>query len=491
MSWCGDGCAGAQPGLRREAGLLPVDSRQAARSGRSIDSAMQLQFLGATDTVTGSKYLLREGAGKVLVDCGLFQGYKQLRLRNWAPLPVPAVDVDAVVLTHAHIDHSGYVPLLARQGFRGNVYCTPATRDLCRILLTDSGHLLEEEADYLNRHQLSKHKPALPLYTREDAVRCLELFKPIASETDFHPAAGLTARFSPSGHLPGSSFVRIEGGGRSILFSGDIGRPNDPVLKPPTRMQGADYLVVESTYGDRLHGKDDVLAQLADVINRTCARGGVVVIPAFAVGRTQALLHSIRQLKDRGAIHALPVYLNSPMAANATRVYRQHLNELRLSARDCEAMAEAVEVVTTPDESRSLNARRGPMVIIAASGMATGGRVVHHLKAFAPDKRNTILLTGFQAGGTRGASLAQGAPTVRIHGEDIPVRAEVAMIDGLSAHADAGEIMEWLGAFDRAPRQTFITHGDPPAADALRLRIERELHWECRMPYYLEEVTLD
>ncbi len=452
---------------------------------------MDLQFLGATETVTGSKYLLTSGGSRLLIDCGLFQGYKNLRQRNWAPLPVAAAAVDSVILTHAHIDHSGYVPLLARQGFRGKVWCTPATHDLCRILLTDSGHLLEEEADYLNRHQLSKHAPALPLYTREDALRCLKLFRPIETGKVWQPVPGLDACLSPSGHMLGSSFVRIADGKRSILFSGDLGRPNDPVLRPPVRMAGADYLVVESTYGDRLHESTDPLQQLADVIHRTSARGGVVLIPAFAVGRAQTLLHAIQVLKERGAIHPLPVYLNSPMAANATLAYHAHLAELRLSAAECKAMTHDVQVVVTPEESQQLNSRHGPMVIIAASGMATGGRVVHHLKAFAPDKRNTILFAGYQAGGTRGATIVAGSPTVRIHGEDIPVRAEVAMLDSMSAHADAAEIIGWLRGFAAPPRQTFITHGEPESADALRQRIERELHWNCRAPCYLESVTLD
>jgi metallo-beta-lactamase family protein len=452
---------------------------------------MDLQFLGATDTVTGSKYLLRSHERRLLVDCGLFQGYKPLRLRNWAPLPLPAVDVDAVVLTHAHIDHSGYLPLLARQGFDGPVYCTPATLDLCRILLTDSGHLLEEEAEYLNAHKLSKHDPALPLYTREDALRCLKLLRPVGFGHAFEPVAGLHCRLAPAGHLPGAAFVRLDDGATSILFSGDLGRPNDPMLRPPMAANGADFLVVESTYGDRLHDDSDPAEQLAAVINRTAARGGIVLIPAFAVGRAQALMHLIEVLKERRAIGPVPVFLNSPMAAAATRIYHDHLAELRLTEAQCQAMGRTVQVVTTPEESRALNARHGPMIVIAASGMATGGRVVHHLKAFAPDRRNTILLTGFQAGGTRGAALAAGATTLRIHGEDVPVRAEVAMIDTLSAHADANEIMQWLRGFARPPRRTFITHGEPGAADALRQRIERELHWECRLPGYLEQVPLD
>jgi metallo-beta-lactamase family protein len=451
---------------------------------------MELQFLGATDTVTGSKYLLRAERSTVLVDCGLFQGYKELRLRNWSPLPVPPASIDAVILTHAHLDHSGYLPLLARQGFCGTVFCTPATHDLCRILLADSGHLLEEEAEYLNRHALSKHQPAVPLYTREDALRCLKLFKPVQFGSAWQPAAGLHVTLAPSGHMPGSSFVRVDDGKRSILFSGDIGRPGDLLLKPPARMDGADFLVVESTYGNRLHERSDVAQQLADVINRTAARGGVVVIPAFAVGRAQTLMYSIHRLKARRAIQDLPVYLNSPMAASATQVFREHVSELRLTPAECEAMARGVQVVETPEESQRLNARHGPMVIIAASGMATGGRVVHHLKAFAPDPRNTILFAGYQAGGTRGATIAGGAPTVRIHGQDVPVRAEVAMLDTLSAHADAAEIVEWLRGFSAAPRRTFITHGEPAAADAMRQRIERELHWSCHMPHYMESLPL-
>ncbi len=452
---------------------------------------MKLQFLGATDTVTGSRYLIQHDNSRVLVDCGLFQGYKLLRLRNWTPPPVDPASIDAVILTHAHIDHSGYLPLLARQGFRGKVFCTPATYDLCRILLPDSGHLQEEEAEYNNRHKLSKHGKALPLYTRNDALECLKLFHPVPYDTEWQPAPGLHARMTSSGHMVGSSFVRLDDGSRSILFSGDIGRPNDLVLKPPVQMDGADYLVVESTYGDRPHKNSDPLLELGKVINRTAARSGVVVIPAFAVGRAQSLLHCIQLLKAQGVISDIPVYLNSPMAANAMQVYLKHKSELRLTATECDALAHAAHIVQTPEESRALNARHGPMVIVAASGMATGGRVVHHLKAFAPDKRNTLLFAGFQAGGTRGASITGGAPTVRIFGEDVPIRAEVAMLGDLSAHADAAEIVSWLKGFKAPPKQTFITHGEPAAADAMRQHIERELHWNVHMPFYLETVTLD
>ena len=452
---------------------------------------MKLQFLGATDTVTGSKYLLQQGSSNVLVDCGLFQGYKQLRLRNWSPLPINPSQIEAVILTHAHIDHSGYLPLLARQGFKGKVYCSAATADLCSLLLPDCGYLLEEEAEFLNRHKKTKHSPALPLYTRDDAQRCLRLLHPVPYRNPWQPAAGLSATLTPSGHILGSSFVKIDNSERSILFSGDIGRPNDLVLAPPSPMDGADYLVVESTYGDRLHKNADLLAELAVVVNRTAARGGMVLIPAFAIGRAQSLLYCLYLLKSQGLIPELPIYLNSPMAANATQIYTRHLDELKLTAAQCQAMTRDTHFVQTPDESRELNTRRGPMVIISASGMATGGRVLHHLKAFAPDKRNTILFAGYQAGGTRGATLVGGAKTVRIFGEDVPIHAEVAVLDGLSAHADAAEIVQWLRGFASAPRQTFITHGEPAAADAMRQRIERELGWRCHMPYYLESVSLD
>ena len=452
---------------------------------------MDLQFLGATGTVTGSKTLLRHGDGRVLIDCGLFQGYKQLRLRNWAPLPVDAAAIDAVVLTHAHIDHSGYLPLLVRQGFKGKVFCTQATRELCAILLPDSGHLQEEEAAYANRHSFSKHQPALPLYTRDDALACLKKFVPIGFGQPFEPIPGLHATLSPSGHMLGSAFVQMDDGQRSILFTGDIGRPEDVVLVTPSQMAGADYLVTESTYGDRLHERSDVLVQLADVINRTVARGGAVIIPSFAVGRAQSVLYCIHLLKQRQAIPNLPVFLNSPMAVDATAVYRRHRDEHRLNPAECEAMCHAATIINTPEESIALNTRRGPMVIVAASGMATGGRVVHHLKSFAPDWRNTILFTGFQAGGTRGAAMLAGAPTIRIHGADIPLRAEVAMLANLSAHADAAELVDWMEQFTKRPKRTFITHGEPQAADALRVRIQRELGWSCHVPDYLETVTLD
>ncbi len=452
---------------------------------------MKLQFLGATGTVSGSKYLLQHGSRKILIDCGLFQGYKQLRLRNWSPLPVDPADIDAVILTHAHIDHSGYLPLLVRNGFRGRIHCTAATRDLCGILLPDSARLQEEEANYANRHDFSRHKPALPLYTEQDAMRSLKQFMAHDYERAIDLGQDISAQLHPSGHLLGSAFVRITAGGDSVLFSGDLGRPDDAVMHAPMRIASTDYLVIESTYGDRSHEPEDPRIKLATIINRTVARKGVVIIPAFAVGRTQSLLHYIHQLKATGKIADTPVYLNSPMATNATHLFMTHRKEHRLGPVDCEAMCRAAKIVNTPEESKALNRRKGPMIIIAGSGMATGGRVTHHLTAFAPDARNTILFTGHQAGGTRGARILAGEAAVKIHGEMVPVRAEVAIINNLSAHADCNEIIGWLHGFETPPRRTFITHGEPGPADALRQRIEKDLGWPCEVPDYLETVALD
>jgi metallo-beta-lactamase family protein len=449
---------------------------------------MKIQFLGATGTVTGSKYLLSTGAAQVLVDCGLFQGYKQLRLRNWEAPPVDPDAIDAVVLTHAHLDHCGYLPVLVRDGFRGKIYCSPATYDLCRLILLDSASLLEEEARYANRHDYSRHKPALPLYTRHDAERALERFSTVRFGKHFEVAKGVEAELLPAGHILGAAMVVIRADGRSIAFSGDLGRPGDPMLPAAATLPATDYLVVESTYGNRRHDPADPQLALGQVIRETAARGGVTIIPSFAVGRAQLVLHYIHQLKLAGDLPAhLPVYLNSPMAAEATRIFARHPEGHRLTARQCEEMFQHVKVVGSIEESIALNERTLPMVIIAASGMATGGRVLHHLKAFAPDSRNTVLFAGYQAGGTRGARMLAGESSIKIHGEYVRVNARVAQMDNLSAHADADEILAWLApARERAPRMTFITHGEADAADALRRRIEGELGWPCRVPGYLD-----
>jgi metallo-beta-lactamase family protein len=451
---------------------------------------MELTFLGATGTVTGSKYLLRAGKASVLVDCGLFQGLKALRLRNWAPPPVAPKDADAVVLTHAHLDHSGYLPRFIGQSFAGPVHVSPGTRDLCAILLPDSGHLQEEEARFANKRGFSKHKPALPLYTEDEARKSLKRFAPVRFREEAVLAGELRLALQPAGHILGASIAAIQGEGVRVVFSGDLGRMNDPIMRPPSKVAEADYLVVESIYGNRRHEKADAEEALGSHLNRALARGGVVVIPSFAVGRAQALLYFISRLNARSAIPDVPVYLNSPMAINATQLYHEYRAEHRLTLEECEAACTVAQMVNTADESRALNGRGGPMIIVSASGMATGGRVLHHLKAFAPDARNMILLPGFQAAGTRGAALVSGATEVKIHGEYVPVRAEVAKMDSMSAHADYSEILEWLRGFKRAPKRTFVTHGEPTAADEMRRRIEETLSWAVSVPEYGEKAVL-
>jgi metallo-beta-lactamase family protein len=451
---------------------------------------MRLTFLGGTNTVTGSKYLLEHGGRRLLVDAGLFQGLKQLRLRNWDEFPVPPASLDAIVLTHAHLDHSGFIPRLVQLGFRGPVYCTAATRDLCSLLLPDSARLLEEEAEYANRHAFSKHHPALPLYTEPDALAALELFKPRGFDEGFEPIPGVRVLFRRAGHLLGAASVRVEWERRSILFSGDLGRSNDLLMRPPEAPEAADWLVVESTYGDRTHGDVDALAAIAAVISRTAARGGVVVIPAFAVGRAQTLVYALHCLKQQRQIPDIPVFLNSPMAADATRIYAEHRAEHRLTPEQCNAMCTSARIVNSVEESKRLNEIHMPAVIVSASGMASGGRVLHHLKAFAPDPRNSILFAGYQAAGTRGAAIVGGARTVKIHGQHVPIRAEVVQIDTLSAHADRNELLAWVAALPAAPQRIFVTHGEPVPADALRQAVEERHGWPCTVPDYLMGVEL-
>jgi metallo-beta-lactamase family protein len=451
---------------------------------------MRLQFLGGTGTVTGSKYLVEHEGRRLLLDCGLFQGLKQLRLRNWEALPIPASEIDAVVLSHAHLDHSGYLPKLVRLGFGGRVYCTPATAELCALLLPDSGHLLEEEAAFANRHGFSKHSPALALYTEKDARVALERFAPIEFDEGFEPVPGLRVRLRRAGHILGAASVRLEWENRSLLFSGDLGSSRDLVMPPPAPPEPSDTVIVESTYGDRGHGNADPLVAIAEVVNRTAARGGVVVIPAFAVGRAQLLLHAIHLLKEDRRIPDVPTFLNSPMAADATRLYQRYCGEHRLTAEQCEALGRTARIVSSVEESKRLNELHTPAIIVSASGMASGGRVLHHLKALAPDARNTILFVGYQAAGTRGASIVGGARTVKIHGSYVPIRAEVARIDTLSAHADRDELLAWIGALPARPGRVFVTHGEPVAADALRQAIEERHGWDCTVPEYRDTVVL-
>jgi len=451
---------------------------------------MRLTFMGAAGTVTGSKYLLEHGGRRMLVDCGLFQGLKQLRLRNWERFPVPPEGIDSVVLTHAHIDHSGYLPALAKQGFKGRVFATEATRDLAALMLPDSGHLQEEDAFYANRHGFSRHHPALPLYTEEDARAVLKQFEPRKWGEAFEPIPGVALRFSPAGHILGAASAHAAWDEGSVLFSGDLGRNEDILMRPPDPPPAADYVVIESTYGDRRHEQEEPATLLAETIHRTAARGGIVVIPAFAVGRAQALLYLVANLKRDKRIPDLPVFLNSPMAADATAIYHKHRTEHRLDAGQCERMCHAARIVNSVEESLKLNEMRMPAVIISASGMATGGRVVHHLKAFAPDHRNTILLAGYQAAGTRGAALAGGAREIKIHGNYVPVRAEVVSLGSLSAHADRGELLDWIGRLPRAPKRVFVTHGEPSAADSLRQAIEEKHGWPVTVAEQMQGAQL-
>ena len=451
---------------------------------------MRISFFGGVGTVTGSKYLLEANGRRILVDCGLFQGFKQLRLRNWEPLPVDPGSVDVVVLTHAHLDHSGYLPLLVRNGFKGPAFCTAPTRDLCEVLLTDAGYLEERDADSANRYGYSKHKPALPLFTEADARAAIGHLKPRDWDKVHDIGGGVTLTFRHAGHILGASMVMISDGERSILFSGDLGRPNDPLLNPPVPIGRTDYLVVESTYGDRSHDALDVEELLADIITRTARRGGHVIIPAFAVGRAQRVLHHVARLKALGRIPQIPIFLDSPMAIDASAIFEKYAGDHRLSGAECRALFGAAQITRTAAESKSIDENHMPSVIISASGMATGGRVLHHLKAFAPDPKNAIVFAGFQAAGTRGAAMLAGAGEIKIHGAYVPILAEVINLSMLSAHADANEIMGWLHTAVSPPIQTFVTHGEPGAADSLRHRIEEGLGWSTRVPTYRDSFTL-
>lgn len=444
---------------------------------------VNITFLGGTGTVTGSKYLVEHDGHRLLVDCGLFQGYKLLRLRNWSPLPVVPGQIHAVILTHAHLDHSGYAPLLVREGFHGRIWATPATRDLCGILWPDSGHIQEEDAAFANRHGISKHKPALPLYTKAEAIAALKLLRAARFGTPFEPIKGWRASFSEAGHILGAASLLLEVGGRRILFSGDLGRPDDLIMKPPAPPPAADAVLIESTYGDRVHPREDLLGELGPALQRVAARGGVAVIPVFAVGRAQAVLHAIARLKAAQAIpKALPVFLDSPMAVHTTGLFEHHPDGYRLTPQEAENMSHAAAMVETPEQSKAIARRHGPMVILSASGMATGGRVLHHLALYAGDHRNMIILTGYQAPGTRGATLSGGARSVRIHGQDVAVNAEVVQLESASAHADSNQLLDWLRAMPNAPQQVYVVHGEMGASDELRKRIEHELKWPAMTP---------
>ncbi len=451
----------------------------------------QLQFLGAAGTVTGSKYLLTHNGRKILIDCGLFQGAKALRLKNWEEFGVSPSEIESIILTHAHIDHSGYIPRLVKEGFQGKIYCTPATKELCQILLPDSGHLMEEEAEYLNRHKKTKHSPALPLFTVEEANAALSYFEAVPFHEKKSLGSDTSFEFNYAGHILGAASAIIDVAGKKIAFTGDIGRMSDSIFYPPEPLPEIDYLVTESTYGNRLHEQSNPLDDLATVINETYKRKGVILIPAFAVGRTQTVMNDLSRLRSQGRIPVFPMFLNSPMATNASKLFCEYKALHKLSEKECIETCEIVKYVRTIEESKSLNVRKGPMLIISASGMLTGGRILHHLKAFAPYPENSILLTGFQASGTRGDALERGAGDIKIHGDYVPVRAQITVMHNMSAHADYKEIIQWFSESQVNPERVFVTHGESSAADEFRRRLTETFGWQCSVPIQGELVVLE
>ncbi len=448
---------------------------------------MKLTFLGATRTVTGSKYLIDVSGRKILIDCGLFQGYKALRLRNWDSFPIDPNSIDCVLLTHAHIDHSGYIPLLVKNGFSGPILCTKATRDLCEILLPDSGHIQEEDAKRANKYGYSKHHPAKPLYTEFEARHALKRFQTVDFGAAYPLSEEISITFSHASHILGASSIRLSYKGTSVLFSGDIGRLNDPLLNPPDKISEAEYVILESTYGDRLHEKSDPLVAIADIVQTTASKGGSVLIPAFAVGRAQTLLYYLYQLQKSRAISPdIPIFVDSPMATNATHLICKYTEELRIPVSECRQICDRATYIQTPEESKRLANLSMPSIIISASGMATGGRVLHHLKNFLPNFRHTVLFAGFQAGGTRGARLVNGEKEIKIHGQLIPVKARIENLRSLSAHADYEDLLKWVGTLKHAPQTVFLTHGESEASESFKSKISNQLKWNVIIPDYLD-----
>jgi metallo-beta-lactamase family protein len=464
--------------------------------------SLSLTFLGAAGTVTGSKHLLEVDGRRLLVDCGLFQGLKELRLRNWEPLPIDPASIEAVILTHAHLDHCGYLPRLVAAGFRGRIFCTPGTKDLCSLVLPDSAHLQEEDAREANRHAFTKHRPALPLYTQVDAARALDRLQPVGYNRPV-PVAGpgnIDVEFINAGHLLGSAYARVRVGETTILFGGDLGRYGRPVLPDPSLVADADILLVESTYGDRLHEVDDNGDRLAAIVTDTANRGGKLIIPSFAIGRVEEVLYWLKRLEDEKRIPVLPVYVDSPMAVGALQFYSGRLNELDATpssppmppgSRHVSTFAtKRLVMVSSPQQSADLVASRQPSIVISSSGMATGGRVLRHLAATLSSPMNTVLFVGYQAAGTRGRLLTDGAKDVKLLGRVLPVAARVERIDSMSAHADAGEIMRWLSGFAHAPRMTYLVHGEPVALQALAAKIAAERQWPVHIAVHRERVAL-
>lgn len=451
---------------------------------------LKIQFLGAASTVTGSKYLVSNGFTNVLIDCGLFQGLKSLRLKNWDAFPIEPSKIDVILLTHAHLDHAGYIPRLIKNGFKGKIFCTAATKDLCQILLPDAGYLAEEEAEYLNKHKRSKHKPALPLFTLEEAQKSIEYFYPIEFNSQIQFTDKVSFEFRYAGHILGAASIILTINNVKIGFTGDIGRLRDPIFYPPRELPAVDYLVTESTYGNRKHADVDPIEELEKCIVETVARGGSLIIPSFAVGRAQSLMFYLWKLKNEKRIPNIPMYINSPMATNANAVWSRYHELHRLDGQECKNVCDVVKYVRSVEESKALNEKKEPTIIISASGMLTGGRILHHIKRFGPEEKNTILLAGFQAAGTRGDALLNGAKQIKIHGEYVEIKAQIKMLDNISAHADYTEIIEWLKKSKVSPKKTFVTHGEPLAADEMRKRISEALNWDCIVPLFNEAFEL-
>lgn len=453
--------------------------------------ATRIRFLGAAETVTGSKYLLTDGEDKILVDCGLFQGLKELRLKNWDRFPIDPKEIKTIVLTHAHIDHSGYIPRLIKEGFTGKIYCTPATLELCRILLPDTGYIQEEEAQWLHHKRLSKHQTPLPLFTKKEAEKSLEQFVAIDFDEIFNVTPNFRVTFKYVGHILGAAAAVIETSSTKIAFSGDVGRTEDPILYPPVDLPPVDYLVIESTYGNRQHESTQAKEDLEVVVNEALKNNGILLIPAFAVGRAQSIMHLLSELKKEHRIASVPMYLNSPMAINVTELFKKFKPLHKLSDAQCREMAEAVEYVRTTEESRALNEQKGPMIIIAASGMLTGGRIVHHLNALVSDPNTTVALAGYQADGTRGRKLQDGGTEIKIHGRLVPVRAQIKNLENISAHADYVEIVDWLSKSKIHPKKVFITHGEIEAALGMKEHLKTAFKWNCEIPRQDQEFTLE
>ncbi len=446
----------------------------------------QITFLGASKTVTGSKYLLEYKDKKILVDCGLFQGLKDDRIKNRQKLPFFEKDIDAVILTHAHLDHSGYIPLLVKNGFKGYVYATQASYELCKVILPDSGFLQEEDARYLKKKKASKHENPKPLYTEEDAVNSLKRFKIVRFKDRVKINDDISFEINEAGHILGAGVVSVFIGDKKVVFSGDLGRTNDPVMHDPEKIKNADYVLCESTYGDRVHKDIDVEAEFAEIINKTVSRGGNLIIPAFAVGRSQLLLYYIYKLKKEKKIPQVPVFVDSPMSIKVTNLLDDFMELHKLTEEECEKIFDDTKFTSTVDQSKRIFEQKVPSIIISASGMATGGRVLHHIAHYGPDNKNTILLVGYQAMGTRGRLLQDGKQELKIHGQVVKINAEVEKLENMSAHADSNELISWLRGFEDKPKRLFIVHGEEKSTEAFAERVEKELQWNTMVPEYLQ-----